>query len=781
MKPGIVLKNEGAVAGRACFAAENAVHITLSHNGIDGEALFAADVLLPHRAVGSGRRVCVEEAGGGTRIDYGELSVVHDPDRNTIRYLSGEGGEFLVQRLEEAGGDERVFAIDTHPGEGFYGFGEWFNGFRRENGRLELYNRESPSFAQKKHTYSAFPCFLSDRGYMVFILNAHRARVEINETPGRLAIRFQGGGLDFFVIHGPSWKRILSTYTALTGRPPMVPRWAFGLWNTAYPVENQDQTLARIEEHRKRRIPLDALIFDYHWEEAFHNFRWRGSLFPDPRRMLAAMKARGVRAGLIYTPYINTRGIPLFKILARLYVKNAPDGTPFFAEDSADDLYQEAKRRGFLAHDRVDWWLGRAGALDFTNPDAVDWWFEMHKPLLRQGVSFFKNDGGEYLPEGAVSSKGLAVGEFHNMYGFYYSRALFEKLQEYQHPRRALVFSRTTGIGTQRFPAIFLGDQTPRPAHIAATMRCGLNMSLMGFSYWGADVFGLYRSPSAGMHRLYCQWALFSPVARYFSAPHDPLRNPWGRGRDCEENFRAHAHLRMRLLPHYYRLAFEAWSTGVPIVRPLCLEFQDDPGTRGVADQVMIGESLMLAPVMRKRSRTRRVYFPAGAWYSWWTNERFDGPAWKDVPVRPDRAPLFVRGGFPLVLGPALQHVPDDHRFGELEIHCYPPWQGRTVLYDDDGTTLAYKQGAYSTQAITVKRDRGLIRLTVEKQRGTFQGAPMKKNITLVLHDIDRVRGALMRGARPGNAAKWSYDEQSRSLTVAFPVTMDRPGIIEIE
>jgi len=780
MKPGIILKKDGVPAARVYFTGGGAVRVTIAHNGQLDEALFAKDVLLPHKAVTGGSRVRVTREQGGTRLEYPGITVFHDTGENCIRYASPAMGEFLVQRISGGDAGTRTFTADTRPGEGFYGFGEWFNAFRRESGSLVLYNQESPSFAQHRQTYSAFPCFLSDRGYMVVILNAHRGMARINRVPGTLDIRFQGGHLDLVVIPGPSWKKIISAYTALTGRPPMVPRWAFGLWNTAYPVEDQDQALARIEEHRKRRIPLDALIFDYHWEDAFHNFRWRGSLFPDPRGMIAAMKARGVRTGLIYTPYINTHGIPLFKILARLYVKNAPEGTPFFAEDSADGVYQEAKRRGFLAHERVDWWLGRGGAVDFTNPGAVDWWFEMHRPLLKQGVFFFKNDGGEYLPEGSVSAMGLDPGEFHNMYGFYYSRAVFQKLQDYHRPLRALVFSRTTGIGTQRFPAVFLGDQTPRFRHIAATMRCALNMSLMGFSYWGADVLGLYRSPSAEMHRRYSQWALFAPVARYFSAPHDPARNPWGINRSCEANFREHASLRMRLLPYYYRLAFEAYMTGVPIVRPLFMEFQDDPATRDVEDQVMVGEALMLAPVLKKRARSRMVYFPAGAWYSWWDDRRFEGPGWREVAVAKDRAPLFVRGGLPVALGPILQHVPDEHRFSELEIHCFPPFDGGTTLYDDDGVSLAYQAGRYSTRQVSVEHAKGVVRVVLEKPHGSFAGMPPGKSIALVMHCMDRPRGVQMRGGRAGSVLHWSYEEQTRRLSVSFAVAADKRCIIEI-
>lgn len=744
------LNLQGRPAVRVRAMAPRAVRITAAKNGVFGQAGFVEDILVSGTSCAQGETVSLEQTpDGAVGVSVASLQLILNPQQATLSYAGPHGEPFLLQRLGgEPGKGPVTIDLDTTAGEGYYGFGEWFNGFRREKGELELYNRESPSFVQHRQTYSAIPCFLSDRGYLVLVLNAHRGRVCINDPKGRLRIRFDGGYADMIVVYGPSWKQSLNTYTALTGRPPLLPKWCLGLWNTSYPVENQAETLDRVRSHRQKGIPLDAVILDYHWQEAFHNFKWRKRLFPAPQEMIDALEETGVHLGLIYTPYINRRGIPLYKLLVQLYVKNAPDGVPFWAEDSADAIYREALEKGYLAHPRLTWWLGRGGAVDFTHPEAVDWWFARQKPLLDQGVYFFKNDGGEYLPARSTSAMGLDPEEFHNVYGFYYARATFEKSQQHHARRRALIFSRTAWAGTQRFPAIFLGDQTPKFKHIGATMRCGLNMSLLGFAWWGADVFGLYRKPRPEIHRRYGQWALFVPIARYFSAPGMTERDPWGCGTESAESFRQHLHLRMRLLPHYYRLAREAHESGLPIIRPLILEFQDDPAVRDIWQQTMIGEALMMAPVLSPGAESIDVYFPEGDWYHWWDDCHYQGPSWHRVAVCPGQLPLFVRGGCPLVLGPVLQHIAEEHRFETLEAHFYSPFDGEVRLYEDDGTTLAYSEGAFSWQHFGISQDTGnsSVTVTMGPAEGDFAGRPCRRLLTLVLHRVDRPERVLLDG-----------------------------------
>ena len=284
--------------------------------------------------------------------------------------------------------------------------------------------------------------------------------------------------------------------------------------------------------------------------------------------------------------------------------------------------------------------------------------------------------------------------EYHNLYGFYYGRAIYEGMRELDE-RRPLIYARSVWAGSQRYPAIFLGDQVPSFENLRRTLRAGLNMSLMGFAYWTADVFGLSGKTTPETHMRYAQWALFSPIARYFLRPDriDKTRKPWSHNAQVFESFKRHVELRYRLLPYYHQLGWEAWQTGIPHMRPLFLEFPGDERLLPVFDQVMLGSALMLCPVVQSRARKRRVIFPAGTWYDFWTDEKIEGGPNGQVDAPIDRLPLFVRGGSILPMGPVMQFIPDDHRFEELELHFYPPFDGSITLFDADPKTRAYTQG----------------------------------------------------------------------------------------
>jgi alpha-D-xyloside xylohydrolase len=271
-----------------------------------------------------------------------------------------------------------------------------------------------------------------------------------------LEVQAAGPGADYIVIHGPNPRTILSTYTALTGRPPLVPRWALGLMVTGYPQEPQATVLERVAEHRRRGVPLDGLILDYHWEERYHNFRWRSSLFPDPDQMIAALKARGVRLGLIFTPFLNNRNRPIQRRVMQRVDRNLPAGTEH-EDETALPEYQEALAKGYLAHPNTKWWFGAGGMLDFSHPAAAAWWNARLRPLYQQGVAFFKNDDGEYLPPSGRSALGLTGREYHNLYGFFYGRAIYDGMLALD-DRRPFIYARSAWAGSQRYPALFLGD-----------------------------------------------------------------------------------------------------------------------------------------------------------------------------------------------------------------------------------------------------------------------------------------------------------------------------------
>jgi alpha-glucosidase (family GH31 glycosyl hydrolase) len=710
------------------------------------------------------------------------------PEERTLRVTTDRGilkvytrdQELIVQAAQPAQirrNDAIEMAFRMHPGEGFYGGGEWFNAFRRERGTVRLKARESLAPTQGWRTYSTIPLFLSDRGYAIFLLNSHESTWRIDPRRGELRIQAAGPPADYVVIYGPSFKEILHTYTALTGRPPLVPRWAFGLWVTGYPQAHQDDVVAHVAEHRRREIPLDAVILDYHWEDRFHNFRWRPEIVPEPDRLIDDLKGQGARLGLIITPFQNDRNRLWMRRLTYLLAKNAQPEM-LDRDERALAEYEEGRRLGYFAHERAVWWFGGGGMVDFTNPQAVAWWGGLMRPLYEQGVAFFKNDDGEYLPDDARSHIGIDGREYHNIYGFFYGRAIYEGMLRLD-DRRPLIYARSVWAGSQRYPALFLGDQKPTFKHVRSTMRAGLNLGLAGFAYWTADVFGLDGETTPETHMRYAQWALMSPVARYFIRPPqvDGTRLPWSHGPEEGANFRTYASLRSRLLPTYCALAWEAHGTGLPIIRPMMLEFQDDQRMAGIADQAMLGDRLMVAPVIEAGATARRIVLPEGTWHDFWTDRTWKGGTVIDYDAPLERLPLLVRGGSILLLGPVLQHIPDDHRFDELEVHCWPPYPATALLYDDDGTTRAYQQGSFSVTHIAVNGNGPQVTVRISAVDGDFSEQVSERKVTVVLHRAPAPTSVRVNGRAIGS---WTYEPTKDHVAIPVRCSVEEETILTV-
>jgi alpha-glucosidase (family GH31 glycosyl hydrolase) len=770
-------------SGRAWaqFLSEGVVRI--SHSA-DGAAAFApdrpwlAEVLLPQPPAEtepslqvivrdgnvavcdrSGRVIVSEAQAPQTDLQWRRPSVVVDIAATAIR--AG------IDRSD----DGVSLAFRIKPGEGFYGWGEWFNAFRRERGRVHLHSRDAIALLQPRETYSPIPIFLSSRGYALWLLNSHETIWAIQPERGVLEVTAAGPGADYIVINGPTFRDILRRYTALTGRPPLLPRWALGLMVTGYPQEQQTVMQARVREHRQRDIPLDALILDYHWEERYHNFRWRRSLFPDPDGLINELKAQGVRLGLIFTPFLNNRNRPGQRRLLQALANNLPVGNERDDERALPE-YEAASAAGYFAHPSTKWWFGSGGMFDFANPAAAAWWNNLMRPLYEQGVAFFKNDDGEYVPRDAHSALGMDGREYHNAYGFFYGRAIYEGMEALD-DRRGFVYARSVWAGSQRYPALFLGDQKPTFDHIRSTLRAGLNLGLLGFAHWTADVFGLDGKTTPELHRRYAQWALLAPVARYFWRPPaiDDTRLPWSHGPDNEANFQFHAKLRYRLLPYYHLLGWTAHLTGLPVMRPMLLEFPDDPRLAGESEQVMLGDSLLLAPVLEPEDPAtgiarRRILLPVGTdWHDFWSTATYRGGGEISYDAPRDRVPLLVRGGSIVPMGPAMPFVPDTHHFDSLELHCYPPFPAKLDFYDDDGLTRGYQRGAFSKTHIEVagNYDRSVV-FTIGAAKGSFVQQPAQQQMSIQLHRSPAPKVIRLAGAE--DAPAWSYESSAQVLTI---------------
>ncbi len=292
---------------------------------------------------------------------------------------------------------------------------------------------------------------------------------------------------------------------------------------------------------------------------------------------------------------------------------------------------------------------------------------------MRLGVASFKTDYGEGVPAEAVFANGQTGRTMHNLYPLLYTRAVFEASEEHRGAGEAVVFARSGFAGSQRYPLNWSGDTQSSWGGMAGALRCGLSQAMSGIAFWTADIGGFYaqegaeipagtagagavtvhRMPDPTLYIRWAQWGLLCSHSRFHGIG---PREPWHYGAEAVRIVREFSRLRYRLLPYLWALAHEATESGVPVMRPLALEFPTDPVAAHIETQFMLGPSLLVCPVLNPEGR-RRVYLPAGRWHDWWDGSVHEGPRHIDVTVPLDRLPLYVRDGSILPLGPAMEHT----------------------------------------------------------------------------------------------------------------------------
>jgi len=610
------------------------------------------------------------------------------------------------------------------PSEKINGLGMAFNSWFRNGRRYTLFNRESPFMFQDYFSYSLFPFIVSSGGWAFHLLNARATRWDFTRT-GEIEIDLAGAGGDFIFLAGSPEEILLKIGQMLPDRK-FIPKWALGLINTSFPVPNQKENEEFINQWKSSGVPLDGLILDYHWEELFHNFEWSRRLFPDPRAFANFLSEKKVRLGLIFTPFINRANHLFIKLRNRLFVKSIPSVVSIFESLADKKKFLEFKKAGFFASARAHWWFGRGGMIDFTSAPASRAFFAPLRAMIERGfdLRILKNDDGEYLPLKNRTEKNIDSKEMHNLYSLYYSKAVAQNFLN--DSARRIIYPRNIHFGLQGLPALFLGDQQCSYAGMRRALVAGLNLSMTGFSFWTADLYGLAGSVSRELFIDHLTFSMFVPVARHFSAPHEPTRNPWHYGEKYLEYFKSMAFLRYSIVPLMYTLSREWLDTGMPIVRTAALacgeRFQD------VWQAFFIGENIAVLPSLDSATLSNDAATLSNATglnqFRDYIRRNFISCA--DLPeVFPfllsefkNKYPLHFRRGaiIPLWSNPGLE-IPDHSFFQEISFLILADRAGSARFYDDNGSDDAWKNGEFRREEISYRQEKTLT-LTIKRESG---------------------------------------------------------------
>ncbi|MBO4927971.1 MAG: alpha-xylosidase [Clostridiales bacterium] len=567
-------------------------------------------------------------------------------------------GRFLTST--ELGGMAHITAADgttyireqltLSEGEYIYGLGEFPGSIVRNGGSYNIWNEDAG--IKEGRSAKCVPFFVSSRGYGVLVNSTECVSYEIGNDatseagPDGISARTQfslaGETMEYILIGGASMKHVLDIYSEMIGRASMPPAWSFGSWLSAPHLEqcNEDTILDLVEKVKSMNMPFSVIHIGPFWMKGFEwtSFLWDKERFPNPQQMIKTIHESGIRICLWISPYISQKS-PLFQ--------EGFDGNYFINLGNGDLWQTDVNQPG-------------AALLDFTNLVARAWYQKFLDDLVRMGVDAFHLDFGADAPVAApqfghgamvsnVSYKNeLDPVSMHNVYSQLYADAVFELLQRRGGQNNACILAHSGFIGSHKLPFMSLDNVETSYESMRATLQSGLSLSLSGFPYWSENIGGLSDECTPDLYMRWHQAAMFLPHAMLGGT--NTFRVPWQYGTDAMNETLLFSKFKLGLMPYIFSSAVESSTLGVPMTRPMVLEFPDDPNTATLDQQYMFGPSLLVAPITSEDGVVR-YYVPSGTWTNLMTRERIEGPIWKNEQHNYDTMPILARPGTILVAG----------------------------------------------------------------------------------------------------------------------------------
>ena len=582
-------------------------------------------------------------------------------ERSYISHVIKDGESYMDAHL----------SVDI--GEKLYGLGERFTSLVKNGQSVDIWNEDGGTCTEI--AYKNIPFYLSNKGYGVFVNDPGPVSFEMcSEQVSRAQMSVPGEKIDLMIIGGSCMKDALSNYCEITGYPALPPAWSFGLWLTSSFTTSYDEKTVTgfVDGMKKREIPLSVFHYDCFWmkENEWCNFEWDKTMFPDPQSMLQRMKEKNLHICVWINPYIGQKS-PLFaEAMEKNYLLNRPNG----------DVWQ------------WDRWQSGMGLVDFTNPDAYKWYQDKLRALVKMGVDCFKTDFGERIPTDVTYFDGSDSVRMHNYYTYLYNKCVFEVLEECKGRNKAILFARSATVGGQKFPVHWGGDCTADYLSMAESLRGGLSLCMSGFGFWSHDISGF---ANTAPHHLFKRWVAFGLLSTHSRLHGDTsYRVPWLFSKEGEENgeeacavTKHFAELKCSLMPYIFGKAVEASKVGVPVMRAMALEFENDKNALPLDTQYMLGESILVAPVFTENGSVD-YYLPKGKWTHLLTNEERNGEKWYNESYDFFSLPLFVRENTILPMGSEVS-LPDYDYGSDITLHVFNLTdKAERTVYNTEGKSI---------------------------------------------------------------------------------------------
>jgi alpha-glucosidase len=714
----------------------------------------------------------IEENQKEVRITAGSLAAIVQKSPLLIDFADAAGTVLLADELSlpMAWDGPQVHIWKKMPlEENYYGLGDKAGPMNRRNRSFTNWNTDAFGWQESTDPlYKTIPFFIGMRkglAYGLFFDNTYRSSFDFGkESENYLSFGAEGGEINYYFIAGPDPKKIVEQYTALTGRPPLPPLWSLGYQQCRYSYypEARVREIARLL--REKKIPADTIYLDIDYQEGNAPFTINRQYFPNFEKMVADLREQGFHLILITDLHIK---------------RNPGHGYAPYDSGMKEDVFVK-NHDGSVYVGPV--WPGESVFPDFTLTRVRDWWGALYKDFVGMGVAGFWNDMNEpsvfrqpektmpldvvhRLDDGTTMDHRAA----HNMYGMENARATYDGIRKLQPDERPFVLTRAAYSGAQRYAATWTGDNSATWNHLAMSTPMLLSMGLSGYAFVGDDIGGFAGSPPANLLTRWYELGAFNPIDRDHAEKNSLDHEPWVNGPEQEAIRRKYIELRYKLLPYIYTLTEETTRTGIPLMRPIFLEYPQSPEFFNDDHDFLFGPDLFVSPVVTEKLDAQGVALPPGEWYDYWTSEKRTGKDKIDLHPRLDEVPLYVRAGAIVPMQPLVQYTgekPD----GPLQLRVYLPTSTagnncRGSLYLDDGHTYAYQKGEFLRVNYSCEVSTAFVRVVSTVEKSAY--LPWWKSAELTLVGT----ASLPKEVRVGDQVihEWRYDSQIHSVTLTVP------------
>lgn len=651
-----------------------------------------------------------------------------------------DGGRVVVE-AKETGISKRAWTVQQNfkwsDGEALYGLGS------HEEDVLNL--RGSMQYLYQQNMKAVVPVLMSSNGYGILI-NAN-CELEFHDDSLGSFIKIDAvEELDYYVIYGPEFDDIIAGYRKLTGKVPMLPRWAFGYCQSRERYKTQAELLSVLEEYRKRKLPIDLIIQDWqYWPTGWGIKEFDSTRYPNPTAMCDKVHEFNAHIMLSIWPTVTGEHPEAEYMTEAGHMLGNNSTYNAYSEEARAD-YWKFDNQNLFSHGIDAWWC------DCTEPIEADWTGEVKlSPKERRDIN-------------TEAQRKILGRENTNSYSLLHSRGIYENQRKTTDKKRVINLTRSAYAGQQRYATIsWSGDVSAKWEVLKQQIPAGLNFTATGCPYWTNDIGGFFVKNQSwawfwdgdypegvndlGYRELYTRWfqyGAFLPMFRSHGT--DTPREIWHFGEPGSMFYDALVkalHLRYRLYPYTYSLAGMTTHEDYTMMRALVFDFRNDPKALDTKTQYMFGPAFMVCPVtepmyydvgskkIENKDKTREVYLPQGTdWYDFWTNKKYSGGQSIGTEAPVEYMPLFVRAGSIVPFAPVMQYN-DEFPDADWTIHIYAGADGKFKIYEDSGDGYEYEQGEFSVWELNWDNEN--LVLNISDREGSFPEMVESRRLKVIL------------------------------------------------